>query len=762
MARILSPHVVAALAAILVVLAGAHPASAQTQAGDTTASLDELSNVELLDDFLYYVQINDYQQAARHGEELLRRGPDNQEFLGVVEELNELDRFVEVLARARRVDSIDRLRALADEFESRYERGRRERARQADEITRNIELLNQGSRARLLGAQRLVAAGEYAMPQLLPALLQGSSPGLQIEVQRVMQRLGRHAVMPLVAALPDLSPSQQELVVNLLAQIEYNSWLPYVQELAQSTKSDSVRAACRAAIRLRAGSVDLEGDVADGFYALAERYYAEQSAVTSFPDEQFQLLWSYNPGVGLVATPIRTPVFHEAMAMRLSERSLSHRPESNAALPLWVASNFSRELDTPQGYDNPAYPASRPEAMYFATAFGDANAQWVLARALDTRDTPLARRAIAAIERTAGPEALRASIGSAAEGVAGSEPRSPLIEALDYPNRRVQFEAALALASSRPTEPFEGDRRIIPLLASAIRDARAKVAVVLTVDRERREVLEDTLAPRGYEVIAGSGLDDIAPALIGQPGVNLLVVDMPSGEIERVIESARRDRRLRATPVLALSRGMGFAELTGRFRRDQTVLVRQQGIDQGTLLSALDLLLEEAVGGEITRQEAADYASRSLDALRDLAVSRNSVLDVADASASLMQSLRESSGSIRFDIAEVLSHIGRPDVQATLTEIALGSSGIERIKLLEHASASARMHGDLLTDQFRRDVVRAVLAGGQNAEATAVATLMGSLGLEADELIPLVVSGGASAAAPSDQTRRITSTSTTR
>ena len=75
--------------------------------------------------------------------------------------------------------------------------------------------------------------------------------------------------------------------------------------------------------------------------------------------------------------------------------------------------------------------------MYCAGAARPAALRRVLDRALEDRDTPLARRAIEALAQSAGESGLRA--------VASDE--RPLIVALNYPERRVQYEAALALAS---------------------------------------------------------------------------------------------------------------------------------------------------------------------------------------------------------------------------------------------------------------------------------------------------------------------------
>ncbi|MBL4698422.1 MAG: hypothetical protein JKX70_06275, partial [Phycisphaerales bacterium] len=59
---------------------------------------------------------------------------------------------------------------------------------------------------------------------------------------------------------------------------------------------------------------------------LANSYYAQPAELTSFPNESHQLVWNFNPGLGLVMVPIETPVFHEAMTMRMAEKSLGLNP----------------------------------------------------------------------------------------------------------------------------------------------------------------------------------------------------------------------------------------------------------------------------------------------------------------------------------------------------------------------------------------------------------------------------------------------------
>src|SRR5690606_4982801 len=116
-------------------------------------------------------------------------------------------------------------------------------------------------------------------------------------------------------------------------------------DLYQRTGNNAVRQACARSIARLGG--DPSANVPDLYAQLADSYYAEPSQLTSFPGEDYQLVWTYDPGLGLVMTPVTTPVYHEAMAMRTAERSLKLDSSDTETLALWIASNYSRAFDTP-------------------------------------------------------------------------------------------------------------------------------------------------------------------------------------------------------------------------------------------------------------------------------------------------------------------------------------------------------------------------------------------------------------------------------
>ena len=715
-------------AAGLLLSVGSVSAPAHAMGTAQAQPVDELEQqTGWLKDFIHFVKVARFDIAADVGNQLIESGIDPELFVDLVDNAREQARFEEAVAAAMRVPVIEPVAASLDRL---YRDGKLARVRNAEEIARNIDLLSGGLRARQLGRERLIAAGEYALPQLMDAFLQNRDPNLRAQVQRVLVDLGRQSIVPLATALPDLDPARQEAVVDVLGLIPYRTSVPFIVDLYRNSDVEAVRQACARSLgRLGANPND---DVAGLYSLLANSYYNEPGELTSFAGEDFQLLWSFDPGLGLVMTPIRTPVFHEAMAMRMGERSLMLNPTDRETLALWVAANYSRELDSPEDYDNPVYPADRRGAAYFGVAAGPDIDQLVLRRALDTRDTPLARLAIDAISQTAGPNSLW---GEPQDG------RFPLLEALTYPNRRVQYESAIALGRATPQDTFRGAERVVPLLASAVRDATALHAVVLTgSDRESYQVFRTELESMGFTVLppSSSGLDGIEAAIAEVPAIDLIVTSLGFDQTLLEVETARNDEKLSATPVLALMSAEDQIPMSRQYLRDQTVAVRRSSISNSEFARSADALLLSASGGVITEDEALEYAARAVLVLRDLAVSGNRVLDVSEGSSILIDVLEGAEGLAMIDVAEVLSYVDSPAAQSAIFNKALQAEAFDQIEMLAIVADSGKRFGNKLDARQTRRLIELAQADDESIATQAVAT-MGALEIENSALVPLIL-----------------------
>jgi HEAT repeat protein len=718
-----------AAAAALCLLAGsthAQPAAAPPAAGAPKAqqaAQPKKEDVERLKDFIHFVLIDKPDVANTLAKQLLESKMEPTAFVDLVDRSDEKARFDDTIHKAMRHPELQQSAAALLRL---YEAGKVARVRNPEEIARYIGMLSGNQRARIIAQQRLQEAGEYAMPQLLNALLQRGDAALQAEVSRLMIDMGRHAVVPLSTALMYLDPAGQEQAVNILGAIPYRASLPFIVELAGKTNAERVRQACNRAIE-KLGGANAQ-DPAALYLDLAKDYYAQKAELTAFPADEQQVLWSYNPGIGLVMQPIITPLFNQAMSMRMAERSLTLREENPGAVAVWVAANFSREIHTPEkGYDNPAWGKERRDAMYYAVAAGAETDQRVLAKGLDTRDTPLIRRALAALNKTASGNTLW-----------GGQ-RSPLLESLRYPNRRVQYEAALALASAQPNGAFEGAERVVPLLASAVRDAGAAYAVVIASDQERYQAYRKTLESLGYSVLPfGRQLSDVQAPIAEVPGIDLVVAALPAESSVRLIQDVRNQPNLGATPVVVMTTAAGDLNLGRMFMRDSTVLVRPSGLNDEQFGAAVQEVVRVASGGPVTKEEARDYQARALAALRDLAVSGNTVFNVEDASLPLIGVLGKTTGDVRMQVADILSRIGQKKAQVALMDAALDEKSDTRIALLGKVSDSAKRFGNGLEDRQIKRLVE-LASAGSDQEATAAAGLMGALNLPNTNLVPLIV-----------------------
>lgn len=686
-------------------------------------------DTEMLGDFIHYVLIDRRDLAKSMAQGLIDRNMDPREFMRIVDSPRiGYNRFITAASRAARQGD---LADVAGQLMRLYEQGKLGQARDQESIAANIKLLAGDQTQRSVATQRLIYAGEYAVPQLLNTLLGSSDVRLAAQVRQLLVEMRRHSVMPLCAALPGLPPAQQEQVVNILGDGGQTQSLPFLYDLSLSSRNDQVRAAADNAIRKISGAINPGMPLADRYVDLAEQYYKSSPSLISFPNDPHQLVWTFDPGAGLYFQAVDTKAYGPTMAMRLSETALKRDAQSDRAVAAWIASNFAREIRSPEGYEDPVYGKDKREPMYYAVAAGPGIDERVLARALDSGDTPLARKALAALEKTGGRSAW-----------AGRDGRRPLVEALRFPSRRVQYDAALAIASAQPREQFPGSEGVVRTLASAIRDASQKFALVVAGGADTTELqtsYSEALRGAGYTVLAaGTSLDDMRQVIADAPGVDLILVRLPSGQTTQTITAAQSDAKLRATPILAMVDAQGNMENAVRYARDPRVRIAREGLRREDMLAAADELLRTASGGPITGDEAEMYRGRALSALRDVAVANNPVFNLVDAQGPLVAALPEAKGATQARIAEVLSYIPSERAQQAVFDEAMNATGQARVDLLNVAAAGAKRAGNMLAPrqlESLADLVRS--ASGE--EATSAAALMGALNLKGQNVVPLIL-----------------------
>ena len=641
-----------------------------------------------LESFIHYTIVGRGDLAAASVNALLASGITDEELAELVDEAGLAARLDQALLSGRRLDGVE---VLVGELSVKVERGRFNLATDGDRIKDSMGMLTGNVRGRMLGRDRLAAAGPYAVRPLLEVLVSGEDPILVSEAEALLvQRIRDGAVLPLCEALPTLAPQAQERVLFVLGGIGApagRTALPFIAELAVGSASDVTTAKAGEAIERLGGSAN---DPSAQFTALSERFFRlDESLVALPPQRSFEGVdtldvWSYGTFSGLEPTPVAKSLWFDVMAMRMAERALQLDAGNRRALAIFIASDLRRGITlASEGVSDPIYGGERYSPEFYATAAGPSIDQDVLGLALSVKDTPLARKAISVLASTAGSESM----------IRAGEAR-PMVEALGYPGRRVRIEAALAIAAAMPRTAFPSDHAVVPILASAVR-SDAAFAVVIASDLEERRQASGALSNAGYTVLPGGAtFAEAEVGILGNAGVDLIIVRGNADAIAAAHAATRGSALTNAVPFVAIASAFDAGEAGTVVRDDVAAMAMTATGDEASMIAAVRSFLEQTLGSAMDANEAREYAILSLEALKAVAMSGGSVLSIVDAEGPLTEALASESGALRVMIAEVLAMIGTDSAQQTLIDAAISSGDGDQIDLLDQAAASARRFGN--------------------------------------------------------------------
>ncbi|MCH2142854.1 MAG: hypothetical protein MK077_07650 [Phycisphaerales bacterium] len=668
----------------------------------------------LLDDFIHYSLTAQVELAKANGEALLGGGLSDADLASYIDDDPQLaDRLLLALRWAREVPDLE---PIAAAIESHVEKGRLDLARDQARINEAITMLDGTRRARMLAHERLLAAGEQAVPAMLVSLANPETDSAtKLSLRQTLPALGREAVAPLAVALPHLGEQEQLVAIATLGDIGYPHAAPALVTLIRQddTKAMVHQAALQTLERLGYTN-PREVNLADLESALALEYLQEMGHLQANPVmvrladgtiENRQNIWQWSPELGLSAVSVSEDLYWPVMAIRHADTARKSAPESREARATFVAGNLRLENRLGDQEEVLPLPDAEYSPNFHATIHGPAVARDVLLIAIDQDDRALARDALAALGRTGGAETL----------VSG-EVREPVTEALMHSDRSIQYDAALVVARAMPAYPFPGSNRVVPLLGAAVNGGTGVRAAVLAPEGDRRWSAVERLQRLGFDV-ASSDEDLAQLATSGNAsGFDLIYLDSSTASLsgDDLVSAAAA---LGVPTVVVVSEAQ-LNESRANFETIPAAAPLLAGADDAALVSVIESL---QVGDRMDEAQVGAYSRDALQALRDLAQVRPGGLNVSDALPAMIEAFNASSGGRQLVIADVLASIDQGDAQRALINGALRSTdGSQQISLMDFAASSVRRFGDLATDRQAADLKRFLTtARGQVAEAAA-------------------------------------------
>ncbi|MBC8201967.1 MAG: hypothetical protein H8E86_07960 [Planctomycetes bacterium] len=566
----------------------------------------------------------------------------------------------------------------------------------------------------MLAEKRLIEAGEYAVPPLLRTLQVANDASTSRRVRAMLIQIGRDAVLPLQTALPYLDNDSQAVVASVLGEIGYTHAAPSLLALSNDTsETPDVRNAAERALK-RIG-IATNSNLSTMQTVVAKQFYDGQASVLPPAIAGLNIFWVWDPTQQLVVYDVQQEVFGDVMAMHFASLAIDTDAENAGAMSVFVAANLRRAREL-RGADDVVFGSLPYSPEFYATVFGPEIAQMVLAKALSDGDTALGLDAIAALAKTAGAGSL----------LGGKD--MPLVAAMYYPDRTVQYESALTIASTLPKNAFQGSYRIVPLLASAVRNGGEMFALVIGDDEDTRRDVSTLLNGNGWTVVGdGTTIPDSIETAGAVPGFDLVVVIARNAEHGKLLVSElAQTPDTTVTPVLVLGEGAEAQILATALSDSDMVESANIGVSDAAKLAVIEDLLGSASGGRLSYDEQTEFAKRALAVLRDIALAET-ILKVDDATSTLIAALNDSDIESKTVIAQTLSMIEDSVAQQSLIDAALtGGDEETQVMLLDESAASVRRWGNL-AQNWQVEMVVDLTENSIGQLADAAARLNGAL-----------------------------------
>ena len=757
---------------------------------------ESAAQARLLDLTLHYVLIGKPDLALSNIRALYDTGITDAQIALLVDEYGMREKLERSLPRGRNMQGV------AEEFaglEIRWIAGQHAVARDPARIAAAISALGGSMRQQMMARGQLTAAGEYAVPALLRAVLDGKSPQVASAARSMLVEMKRLAVVPLGTALPALDAAGQRKVCDILSEIGWPTAEPFLLRLASSSSTPAdVRDSAMRAYRRLGGS---SNDVGSQFAALARRYFERTPTLIPYPNDPTNNVWAYETYAGLTPITVPTPIYADLMGMLLAREALRADPSSRLALATYVACDLRRAITEAseglgeveggmdgegdgEGGDDGEAVGVADAALTSGTAGdmedgeasggSDDGASPDEAAADEGSSEAAADEGIAASARklvglapysaaffatAAGPSILQDVIAmaldaqdtalaraamealartSSTRGMIAQGGRNALVEALAYPDRRVRFDAALVIANALPQQGFSSDAAVVPILGSMVAAGGSTGAAIAQNDEDLRTI-DARLGGIGFRPLRGGrDFSAVSTELVGGQGVDLIVVQGPRGFVRDTVAAVRNSRVAGAAPVVVLADPSDASGLSIDFDGDARVAVMSSGSPDSAFERAVAAASGGAGGSVVSEEEGADYTMRALDALQMIADSGSPVFDIRNAEIPLLAALAAASGDMRVRVADVVARVPTERSQRTLMDCALRAQGMEQADLMLRLAESARRFGNMLESQ-QVDALRKVITSAAGPEADAAGAAYGALGLPVRDVVKLIV-----------------------
>jgi outer membrane biosynthesis protein TonB len=708
--------------------APAEPAAPQPPQGD-----QEIINA--VENFWHYGKVGRYDLAQAEAQKILAKKDTPVPILLAFEK-----------AANERTDVLDdwlfrwqgteQLKDVTSQIMTVLNEGRRTRRSDPAAIEANVKRLINPGRGYMQAMRSLRDSGELAVPILIDYLRDPAKAEFHDAVRNALRDLGRPALNPLVAVVETKNQNLLLPVVTTLGELGYGAALPYLMRVATAPDLTNEARVAASQAMVRMGSPDpRQLNPSELFYELAEKFYYDNADIAADKRDLSAPanIWYWDEAKGLTRVQVPQQIFNEIMAMRACEYALKLGQSSGDSLSLWLASNYKREAELPEGAIDGTRAPDQPSAHFYGVDSGAQYLNNALARALRDRNSQVALRVIKSLQEIIGRQNL---FGGNPGGAAPA-----LIDAMASSDRSVRFEAAFAVASAAPQQQFQGQDRVVPLLAEALSQSGVPSVLVVMGDFNRANALVQEFRQAGYGAVGGIGAEAAVTASNQLPAIDVILIaeDMGAVQVDQMLALAQQNAKLAGAAKVIMVRS-GASPYTAR-AINNPLLSTTLATDAANLKTAVDNARGKASAVPIDQTTASSYALRAAELLQKLAMIGTSVFDLSAAEQTVLNALNDPRPDVVKAAGNVLGHLNSQAGQAALLQTVLNEKTGDdvRISLLKSLASSAKVYGNRLAAPQVQSLEKLIESATNQEVKNGAGEARGALNLPADQAKTLIV-----------------------
>lgn len=589
-----------------------------------------------------------------------------------------------------------------------------------------INDLSAGPRNRAVALDALRNAGAVVVPQILRRLATADNNEKSALISALV-KMGRPVIPPLLGAVESPNQTVRGAAIEVLGYIGSNREVPYLWGPAfRPNENANVQQTARTALtkllkpdRRRVFQVSSFGAPTKLKRAALEHYRNEYNWDLK-PGETTVTLWIWDPQSQTVVPAKMTP--EDASLYRggqLARDALALSPENEDLQALFLGFALANAL-TRVGWNAPL-PTGPNTALQLALSSGAELASRTLDLALENKNVPSAVATLQVLGQIASRNQLY-----------NHNRTSPILKALNYPNQRVQFAAAVTVLQLDPDRNFTGTKRVVQILTRALGNSGGPAVLVIDPNPSRANNMAglfQQIGYRGQPITKQTGQTGFQAA-VNRNDVELIAVqaNVTNWTLTQTLTNFRADSRTAHLPIVIYGPDFAAENVEKLIPRFPGTTFVKESITLDFFKMQVDPFLANLEAEPLNEEERAAQASAAAYWLAHLAgIRRTHLFDLASAEPALSEAIENP--ELAANAMQALGAIPSKTAQHRLQSVAVANVYDVRIRELAAIQLAfhVQRHGLLLTGDQVRAVQAAIPTAGDPQLASALASVLGSL-----------------------------------